>query len=329
MRKAIMFLHQVSILKRSFVKILVVALSVQAVVAHAQSESHSIYPQIVDTSHASDEVTALFASYFTAKSRHDVVETMEFFSPDMVTYTDATLGWPLDGFAAVKGIFSEYMPSWPETGLSYPVRIIGGAGSAVVAFTDTPELFGGELRILGAIDFKDGKIVRWVDYWDSRSFDIDLYKKMRTPEEKFPTDFKENAIGVTASPKIISISTALQSAFSSEDAKLAASMFSHDAVYEDMTLRTQLLGRAEIERYLNRVLLKAPFGKGSNLRHIVGNDLGGGFEWIGSPMTAVKFGITALELDSEGKISRLTSVYDGRQLRDEELQYLVLLSLNR
>ena len=32
---------------------------------------------------------------------------------------------------------------------------------------DTPELFGGELRILAAVDFRDGKIVRWVDYWDA------------------------------------------------------------------------------------------------------------------------------------------------------------------
>src|SRR3984957_2754694 len=42
--------------------------------------------------------------------------------------------------------------------------------SALVAFTDTPELFGAEIRILAAIDFKDGKVVRWIDYWDGRSF---------------------------------------------------------------------------------------------------------------------------------------------------------------
>jgi hypothetical protein len=56
------------------------------------------------------------------------------------------------------------------SGLSYPTRISGDMHSAVVAFTDTPELFGGEIRILAAIDFKDGKVVRWIDYWDGRSF---------------------------------------------------------------------------------------------------------------------------------------------------------------
>jgi hypothetical protein len=300
----------------------------QADVALAQNEGNSIYPQIVDTRHASDEARAFFASFFTAKSRHNVAETMKHFSSGLVTYTDATLGWPLDGFDALESIFSQYMPNWPATGLSYPTRILGGMRSAVVAFTDTPELFGDELRILGAIDFKDGKIVRWVDYWDSRSFDTDLYMEMRTPEEAFPTDFKEVAVGETASPRLISVSSQLQRAFAVGDAKAASDLFSYDAVYEDMTLRTQLLGRAEIERYLSRVLPKAPFGEGSELRHVVGNDLGGGFEWIGSPATAVKFGITALELDAQGKISRLTSVYDGRQLGDAEFQDLVLLSIN-
>ena len=57
--------------------------------------------------------------------------------------------------------------------------------------TDTPELFGGELRILAAIDFADGKIVRWVDYWDSSAFDDALYAQFRTPAGRFPTDLKD------------------------------------------------------------------------------------------------------------------------------------------
>ena len=178
--------------------VFVVALTLSAGIALAQNHNDSIYPQIADTRHASDHVSAFFASFFSAKSRHDIAETMSHFSPHLLTYTDATLGWPLDGYDAVKGVFSQYMPKWPATGLSYPTRILGNMRSAVVAFTDTPELFGGELRVLGAVDFEDGKVVRWVDYWDSRAFDGDLYAKMRTPEDKFPTDFKEKGVGVTA-----------------------------------------------------------------------------------------------------------------------------------
>jgi len=52
------------------------------------------------------------------------------------------------------------MPKSPQSGLSYPTRILGDTRSALAAFTDMPELFGGELRILGAADFADGKVDR-------------------------------------------------------------------------------------------------------------------------------------------------------------------------
>ncbi len=141
-----------------------------------------VYPQIVQTDHATPATARLLEAFFTAKSRHDVAKTVSFFSPDLATYTDATLGWPLD-YAAVKGLFETYMPKWPATGLSYPVRILGGPNSVLVEFIDTKELFGGELRLFGAIDIKDGKIIRWVDYWDASAFDPAGYRQMRTADD--------------------------------------------------------------------------------------------------------------------------------------------------
>jgi hypothetical protein len=49
-------------------------------------------------------------------------------------------------------------------GLSYPTRISDDTHSALVAFNDRHELFCGEIRILAAVDFKDGKVVRPIDY---------------------------------------------------------------------------------------------------------------------------------------------------------------------
>lgn len=285
------------------------------------------YPAVADTRCAADETCAFFESFFAAKNSHDVDATMAHFSPEVVTYTDAVLGWPLDGFDVIEGVFQQYMPAWPDTALSYPTRILGGPDSALVAFTDTPELFGGELRLLGAVDFKDGKIARWADYWDSTSFDPELYAKIRTPAEAFPTDFKESLIGVNAAPAFAAAATALQGALAAGDAHAAAQLFSDDAVYEDMALRTQILGRADIERYLGLVLADAPFGAGSRLRHIVGGDTGGGFEWFAAPGSTVAGGITALEVDGSSRISRLTTVYDSRQLSDSDRRSLVLRSV--
>lgn len=250
---------------------------------------------------------------------------MAHFSPNLVTYTDATLGWNLGGFDDVKEIFELYMPKWPASGKSYPTRILGGPNSVLVAFTDSPELFGGELRILGAIDLKNGKIVRWVDYWDSRSLDAAVDAQLRQPSDKFTTDLKEAAVGENASAKLRAVAADMQRAFAASDAKTAANLVSYDAVYQDMTLRTQIRGRAAIERYLTRVLAKAPFGANSKLRHVVGNDLGGGFEWIGSNGLA---GVTAVSLDTEGKVINITTVYDGRLLSDADLKSLVQLSLD-
>jgi hypothetical protein len=193
-------------------------------------------------------------------------------------------------------------------------------------FTDTPELFGGELRIIGAVDFRNGKIVRWVDYWDSTSFDTKLFGQMRTPEEKFPTEFGEKAVPASAAPPVRKTALALQQAFASGDAEAAAALFTYDAVYEDAALRTQILGRAAIERYLKRILPAAPYGRGSRVRHVVGSTSGGGFEWYASPESKVRAGITALELDPSGKILRLTTVYDSRPLGREKRAALIALA---
>jgi hypothetical protein len=241
-------------------------------------QSRPLFPDIVDATHATAKAAAFFHSFFTAKSRHDVDSTMDHFSRTTLTYIDATLGWPFYTHEALKDVFAQYMPKWPPSGLSYPTRILGDERSALVVFTDTPELFGGEIRILAAVDFKEGKVVRWIDYWDGRHFGAKLATTMRTPPDKFPTDFKESSAADNASARIRDVASKLHAAFARNDSKSAASFFSNDAVYEDMTLRTQILGRLAIERYLGRALVKLPAGGGSSLRHVVGGDMGGGYE---------------------------------------------------
>lgn len=296
--------------------------------AHSAPDGPPI-PKVVDTAHATTASAAFFKSFFTAKSRHDVDATMNHFSKTSLTYIDATLGWPFYSHDALKGVFAQYMPKWPSSGLSYATRILGDERSALVAFTDTPELFGSEIRILAAIDFNDGKVVRWVDYWDGRHFGAELAAKMRTPPDKFPTDFKEATATGNASAKIRAAAGKLHAALASSDAKGAAALFSSDAVYEDMTLRTQILGRLAIERYLARALAKLPSGAGTSLIHVVGGDLGGGFEWQTAPtyQTTVRRGVTAMALDRDGKVTRLTTVWDGAMVPQGDVQALMALSI--
>ncbi|MGH2951832.1 MAG: hypothetical protein ACRDKX_07300 [Solirubrobacterales bacterium] len=125
---------------------------------------------------------------------------MASFSPNLAPYTDATLGWDLDSYDTLKGVFEQCMPNWSPPARSYTTGVLANEKSTLVRMTDTPELFGGELRIVAAIDFADGKIVRWVDYWDSSSFDGALYAQLRTPADSFPRDLKDGQVATRQRP---------------------------------------------------------------------------------------------------------------------------------
>jgi ketosteroid isomerase-like protein len=263
---------------------------------------------------SASQLPALLGKYFAARTAQDVDGTMAYISPDMITYTDATLGMALDSYAAVKAGFEQYMPTWVPPARSYPTKILAGSESALVYMVDTPEMFGGELRILAAVDFADGKIVRWIDYWDASAYDSGLYGQMRAPADRFPRDMKDAKVATTAPAGLTRAATALHKAFAAADAPAAVAAMHTDVVFTDMALRTQVIGRIETVRYLERVLGQVPYGQGSSLRHVVGGAGGGGFEWTAGPDAGQLVGITALELDADGLITAITSVYDSRQI---------------
>lgn len=263
------------------------------------------FPLISDNRAATPDLVSFITAFFTVKTNRDLNGTMLFFSPQLVTYFDATLGLDLN-FAALRSTFAQFMPNWPPGSASYPTRIIGDMGGALVAFTETPQLFGGEIRSLASIDINNGQIVRWVDHWDSRSW-ANLFGLTKSGN----TASHASVVGEHASTTLQSVAGALIKALGNQDAASAAALFSYDGVYEDMVLRTQVSGNAAIQRYFARSLSALPLGAGVSLLHVAGNDLGGGVEWIGGNTTAVKAGVSAIVLDSSGLITRMTSAYDG------------------
>lgn len=286
---------------------------------HVSAQSSLPYPDIVDTSHASKDAADFFRVFFTAKSVHHPAEMMEHFARDKVLYIDATSGgiWP--SWDALNAVFQNFLAK-PPTALSYPLAIYGDRQSSLVSFADTPELFGRELRILGAVSFdKDGKIIRWMDYWDGRSSNV-----RNTLKPTYPTGF-DDIIG-NSSAHIAQTATDLQGALARSDAAAASALFTPDAVYEDMALHTQILGRLAIARYLSRALGRVPYGKGSTMVHVVGNDQGGGYEWRPDPAFPMRRGIIALALDEHGQIMHFTTAYDSSLFDDPTYQTLVLLA---
>ena len=263
-----------------------------------------------DTVDAGPQLAERLHTFFATKSSCDVDGTMAYFALDSLTYIDATLGWVFDSHAALRSVFEQYMPNWGPPARSYATRVLANGDSALVHMVDTPELFGGELRVLAAIDLEDGRIVRWVDYWDASAFDPALYQQFRTPAEMFPRSLGE--VPTRADPALVAVATELQATFAAGDASAAAALVHTDVVLVDMALRTHVIGRIETTAYLERVLAGVPYGGGSTLRHVVGGPSGGGFEWTSASGRVT--GLTAIELDADGLVTSITSVYDSRQV---------------
>ncbi|WP_329139943.1 hypothetical protein OG552_34850 [Streptomyces sp. NBC_01476] len=279
----------------------------------------------VDVARATPRVVRLLAGYFRDKTARDADATMAHFAR-RTAYVDATLGWPFYTWQDLSDLFHQLMPTWPATARSYPTKILGDADSALVFFTDTPELFGHEIRPMGLVNFKDGRIARWVDYWDGREFTLAGIEAERTPADQFPADFKEGTVGETAAPAIKRVAASVSAAFARGDVAAVARLFTADGVLEDLTTHTKVTGHLALGSYLGRAITRLPYGPGANVRHVVGSSAGGGYEWT-NPTGPVPRGAAALELDRAGLITHLTAVWDGSLLPHTALAELQSLTI--
>ncbi|MGX5847324.1 hypothetical protein ACWGTO_09625 [Mesorhizobium sp. PL10] len=271
-----------------------------------------------DTSHATDGLMEHVRGYFQAKTDKNLDWQMSSFSREQFTYIDGILGWHWYSWEAMRKALASWFPTWPKSSMSYPTRLLGDTTSAILIFTDTPGMFGpGQVRNYGAVNFgRDGKIERWVDYWDARQFGVAAWKKEEKSPGDWPTNFREDTVGETASPLMRGVVAKLHSALRDGDISAAMQLFSSDAVYEDVAAHIQIASRSSIQKYLAKAAAILPYvGHGTGVRHVLGNDLGGGYEWTaaGGP---VPRGITALELDPWGKIWRFSAVWNGAYADD-------------
>jgi hypothetical protein len=200
-----------------------------------------VYPyDVTDTSHASRQAAAFFRSYYTAKTLRNVDAFMNHFQPSQTGYYDATLGWGSTSYAQLKAGLPQTMASWGKDGKSYPVRIVGDTNGAIVEFTDTKPLFGDEIRGISAVDFKDGRIVRQVDYWDGRRNSV---ANGKVPADQYPTDLGAAAVKENSAPEIDRAARELNAALAADDPQAAAALFSTDATFEDVATRTSIQGQ--------------------------------------------------------------------------------------
>jgi hypothetical protein len=245
-------------------------------VAYATTTRASIFPNIADTTHATPEAASFFHGYFTAKSNHNATAWLSYFNPVQASYYDAIVGFAFANRSQVVTALTQTADSWgpPATNsTSYPLIVWGDTTSAVVHLVDGPAMFGSEARAISAFDFKDGLIIRQVDYWDGRRIPE---RGMAVPDSEYPVDLGLDGVPEQAATVIKSVARKLQDAFSAENATAAAELFSVDAVFVDTTLRTRIEGALAISRYLQCTLSNLPYGPGTTVRHVMGDHQGGG-----------------------------------------------------
>src|SRR5262249_21723972 len=136
---------------------------------------------------------------------------------------------------------------------------------------------------------------------------------MRLPEDSYPHELGASTV-TNGGGKIADAAHELNAALAAGDGERAGGLFAYDAQFEDKALRTQIRGQAAVTRYLQRAMPRLPYAQAS-IRHVVGSDQGGGYEWLAEGR-AVPRGAAALELNEEGKITKLTVVWDGSLLDD-------------
>ncbi|KAF4989041.1 hypothetical protein FDECE_14832 [Fusarium decemcellulare] len=282
-----------------------------------------VYPEVTDTRFATESVAKFFRGYFTAKTLRDAESWLSHYHPRQAVLYDSTLGAPYTSRAVLDEELPKITKAWPDNGTAYPQRILGDRTSAVVVNLDSQELFGDELRMISAYDFRDGKVTRQCDYWDGRRNSV---SNNRFPDEQYPYGLGLETVQERAATPMRRIAARLSDALATGNADAAADCFSTDALFEDATTRLRVEGRHAIRRYLNRATDKLPYGQGSSLRHVLGSSRGGGYEW-GTQGKEVRNGITALELDGEGNVVRLTTVWDASRMHDEAIQALVTLAI--
>ena len=263
---------------------------------------------------ASIDLRAHLHDFFATKTSCDVDGTMAYFAPGFHhlhrRHARVGLRQPRRAALGVRAVHAELGP----TG-----AVVRDAGARQrrrarsCTWSTRPELFGGELRVLAAIDLDDGRIVRWVDYWDASAYDPALYAQFRTPEELFPRDLRE-VRDVAAAPELVAAATELQAAFAATGTpRLPRRSLHTDVVLVDMALRAHVIGAIEAAalpgpRARRRAVRprRARCATSSAAAH------GGGFEWTSASGGVA--GLTAIELDADGLITSITSVYDSRQL---------------
>ena len=272
------------------------------------------------------EVTAFWQGYFSAKSGRDADKISTYFGADVV-YEDNSLRRRMTGNNAYihdqwQALFSSVAPG-PRSLLDAAHGTMSGAAVELTneagLFTSVPS------QGLSIVDLRDGKIVRITDYWDSAQISEAEWTGLQAGFAMNPawqaTDTGNHPGTASATAGLQTLVEQFFVAYSAGSAASSLAFFDANATYVNKPLGIEAQGTAAIAKVLNATLNLLPDGLGAHLTHVVGDEFGGGVEWMASAAApgAVLRGATVIDL-TNSKISNMRVFFDSRLLTLEQKQ---------
>ncbi|MFI6620651.1 hypothetical protein [Streptomyces sp. NPDC050528] len=234
----------------------------------------------------------------------------------------------MPSWTALQAAFAQYMPAWPGTTRSHVTRSTGDENSAIVEFTDSPELFGREIRAIAAVDFLHGLIRREVDSWEGRRLGIAVANAPCTSNLRFPTAYGEEHLAECSAPARRRALGRPRVALTADD---TAGLFAEDTAFEDLAPNTEFTGASAIDAigtYVSRAHTRLPYGVGVTVRRTLSNGRGHDYAWIGDGF-AGSHRIIGVALDVVGRITRFITTWDAARLDDAAMATLLADILER
>jgi len=321
-----------------------------ALVPASQPSVHSLILQEKDRQDAEAQGTSLYV----ALDRLDETSFLSHFADDVVS-EDAVVGdlsvFPggfsgceitgMTDFRTLTTAIQEHVGT-PGSFVKHLSTVGSAKIGSISELTYLPKTFyGSGFDNLTVNDRIDGKIVRRIDYYDTAQLtpqDVAFLHPGGVPRQSCTPSVEPDG-RQHATPDLLRFVSRFNRALSSGSTERIASFFTEDVLLIHPLLRlrrnvggfglfnqgNRLRGRRAVEHFLRALLPVLPDGT-AEVRHVLGNSTGGGYEWRATGAYAHQglsrdgiLGVTSLSLFGE-QIQKISVLFDTLQMTADQRQ---------
>jgi ketosteroid isomerase-like protein len=253
------------------------------------------------------------SDYFDAKSEGDLERLVANFD-DEIVYEDMVLCRRTQGAQRLRETYAALFRARSGPAASRLLWSAGDSRGRAVLFRNEAGLFGAPMDVVGVVELDGWKVTRQRDHWDGRNLPDSVLADIRRvyPPHHSPSSMRSEQ-ATAACPELEVAAARLRDHIAGAG---APSGLAEGARFVDLALGVEVTGRSQIADFLAHRAGVLPYGTGARETNVVGGTSGGALEWAASPDHAatVGVGVTAVGLDSEGRVTRLVVAWDASRV---------------